>query len=318
MAITKMISEVFEEVKNLETDDDKIKTLQRYKKQAMIDILYLALSDVEFTFTRDTLPEYTPDNEPIPFNPLNMYKSYKTLRHFRKDFPRTSPMTTDNMKRVFYSQVSGLAKSEAELFCKVLCKDFDYFTIDIALEAYPELKSMIKRGNDRVSQLALQTAKQKAHLLAVEDEKKEKEEQELKAAEKSLRDKLEKDIEDKRKLLLEQEKHILAEKELKERQAQDKLDTAAAAAAEKLLSKEELAQKARDDDEAENKLAKDIKKKRKKSRKKPRKKKPTKKPVDLTPDVIEGLDNKDIIKENSPTPYLNGTDFNAPKYEEDK
>lgn len=137
MSAEKLYSEIFEEIENATTKEERIRILRANYHPCLRDFLIMAYNpnivfDVE-------VPNYRPAPEPAGLNYTYLDMEVPKLYRFIKDHPRRAANLSEKKKKQILTVVlEALHKDEAAILVSVIKKQFKVknLTVKLIQEAY--------------------------------------------------------------------------------------------------------------------------------------------------------------------------------------
>lgn len=137
----KLISEIFDEIKQRTTKEDVIAVLRYNSSWALREVLKDTFHpNIQFVFSE--IPEYTPLDAPVAMGYTTIAQELDRAYLFQVNNPKVSPNLTLEKKKIILIQIlEALDKGEAEIFANMILKDqkIPGLTYEVVKEAFPDL-----------------------------------------------------------------------------------------------------------------------------------------------------------------------------------
>ena len=129
-----MISEIFQQVSQAQTENEKINILRKNYSPALEDVLHWAYDPNIVFFTRTT-PPYTPDQSPEGLSLTSLYSEHKRFYMFLKN----SRIDSSRKNVLLIQMLESLGDKEAKILEQVINKNISCISKELAEKAYPGL-----------------------------------------------------------------------------------------------------------------------------------------------------------------------------------
>ena len=154
--MTKFLSEIFTEVKNAPSTEQKIALLRKHEKTDIGKLLLMALSmtyNSRYQFYTNVIPPYTPDEAPLGLNPSTLYHVLSDLKHIFKGSKRDN----GGKEGLLISFYCSMHRNECEVLSGIITKDLTHLGIseELVKQAFPGLL----HENENFIQKAVQSVK---------------------------------------------------------------------------------------------------------------------------------------------------------------
>lgn len=138
---TKAIYEIFDEIENAKTKDEKLRILVNNSSWALRSTLK-GIFDPNVKFVFDKIPDYTPSLDPVGLSPTSLHQELTRAYLFEVGNPNVAPTLT--MKRrteILIQMLEALEAKEAKVLESILMKKTKVKGLNYALvkEAFPFL-----------------------------------------------------------------------------------------------------------------------------------------------------------------------------------
>jgi hypothetical protein len=139
--ITRLYSEVLNEIRQTKTEEQKIELLRENKTEGLIKIFQLGFGKLNTPY-RNGVPAYKPDDSPYGFSYTTLQKELHRLPYFYETKLLIQNERLRNQK--LKNMLEMLHFSEASLLENILTQKMDiYIDKNIVLKAFPELEKDI-------------------------------------------------------------------------------------------------------------------------------------------------------------------------------
>ena len=136
--VTRLYSEILNEVRQAKTREEKIKLLTENKNEDMHIIFKLSYGNLDSPY-RNNVPEYTPDDSPQGMSYTSLHHQIPRLKYFfnSKFLIENEDFRTKKLKNI----LEMMHFSESALLENIFNKNLDSYGIDknMIIEVYPEL-----------------------------------------------------------------------------------------------------------------------------------------------------------------------------------
>ena len=139
--ITRLYSEVLNEVRQAKTEEEKIALLQENKSEILLNIFKYGFGNMQSPY-QNGVPKYKPDDSPYGFSYSSLQKEFHRLQYFynTKFLIENEKLRDQKLRNI----LEILHFSEAALLENIFTKKMDtYVSKDIVLKAFPELQGEI-------------------------------------------------------------------------------------------------------------------------------------------------------------------------------
>jgi hypothetical protein len=136
--ITRLYSEVLNEVRQAKTEEEKLQLLIENKSEVLIDIFKYGFGNLDSPY-RNGVPQYTPDDSPYGYSYSTLQKEFHRLSYFfnTKFLISNEKLRDQKLKNI----LEMLHFSEAALLENIFTKKLDnYVSKELVIKAYPELE----------------------------------------------------------------------------------------------------------------------------------------------------------------------------------
>jgi len=138
---TKAIYEIFEEIENAGSKDERLNILRKNVSWALRSTLKGAFDpNVKFVF--DKMPDYTPSLDPPGLSQTSLHQELTRAYMFEVGNPRVAPtLTLKRRTEILTQMLEALEAKEAEVLIGILTKKLKVKGLSYALvkEAFPDL-----------------------------------------------------------------------------------------------------------------------------------------------------------------------------------
>lgn len=137
---TLFVSEVFDNIDNLKTDDEKAAWLVKNHSKALETVLFYMFSNT-VEFYRNSPPAYKPNTVPVDLGHATLDMALDRVYLFILGHPKTSPNLTSTKKDILLIQLlESMSWKEAEVFIRMITKKAPIgLNEQIVRKAYPKL-----------------------------------------------------------------------------------------------------------------------------------------------------------------------------------
>lgn len=138
----KLISEIFDEIKQRESKEDKIAVLRYNSSWALRNVLK-GTFDPNIKFVINWVPSsYVPNDAPDGLGYTTIAQELGRAYLFELDNPKVSPsLTLERKEQLLVQILEALEKTEADVYMNMILKDqkVEGLTYEIVKEAFPDL-----------------------------------------------------------------------------------------------------------------------------------------------------------------------------------
>lgn len=138
----KLISEIFDEIKQRESKEDKIAVLRYNSSWALRNVLK-GTFDPNIKFVINWVPSsYVPNDAPNGLGYTTIAQELGRAYLFELDNPKVSPsLTLERKEQLLVQILEALEKTEADVYMNMILKDqkVEGLTYEIVKEAFPDL-----------------------------------------------------------------------------------------------------------------------------------------------------------------------------------
>lgn len=138
----KLISEIFDEIKQRESKEDKIAVLRYNSSWALRNVLKRTF-DPNIKFVINRVPSfYVPNDAPDGLGYTTIAQELDRAYLFELDNPKVSPnLTLERKEQLLVQILEALEKTEADVYMNMILKDqkVEGLTYEIVKEAFPDL-----------------------------------------------------------------------------------------------------------------------------------------------------------------------------------
>lgn len=131
-----LISEVFEQVSQANTEEQKISVLRKHYSPALEDVIQWAYNPNVTLFTND-IPPYTPDQSPDGLAVTSLYSEHKRFYMFLNE----SRINSDRKTILLIQMLEALSSNEAKILESVIKRNIPSVSKSLAEKAYPGIFS---------------------------------------------------------------------------------------------------------------------------------------------------------------------------------
>lgn len=138
---TKAIYEIFEEIENAGSKEDRLRILRNNTSWALRSTLKGAF-DPNVRFVFDKMPDYTPSLDPPGLSQTSLHQELTRCYLFEVGNPKVVPTLTEKRKReILLQMLEALEAKEAKVLEGILTKKLKVKGLNYALvkEAFPDL-----------------------------------------------------------------------------------------------------------------------------------------------------------------------------------
>jgi hypothetical protein len=131
----KLISEILNELRNLQTKQEKIQHLRQNKSAPLIFLMKCAFTT---KFDKVTyIPKYEVDDSPAGYSYTSLYKTWKNIPYF---FEKKEGAELEKQKKKLLILLESLHWTESALVENILTKNLEALPIDLQTmkEAFPK------------------------------------------------------------------------------------------------------------------------------------------------------------------------------------
>lgn len=137
----KLIHEIFDEIKNRTSPEDRVNILKFNDTWQLRQVL-VGTFHPNVQFVIDKVPYYKPSDAPVGMGYTTIANELKRAYVFERGNPKVNPNLSQKRKELLLAQIlESLEAKEAEVFVNMLLKDqrVPGLTYDIVKEAFPDL-----------------------------------------------------------------------------------------------------------------------------------------------------------------------------------
>lgn len=131
-----LISEVFQEVSQASTEEQKVSLLRKHYSPAMEDVIQWAYNSNITLFTTE-IPPYTPDQSPDGLALTSLYSEHKRFYMFLND----TRINSDRKTILLIQMLEALSLNEAKILEGIIKRNIPSVSKSLAEKAYPGIFS---------------------------------------------------------------------------------------------------------------------------------------------------------------------------------
>lgn len=131
-----LISEIFQQISQADTEEQKISLLRKNYSPAMEDVLQWAYNPNIKLFTKE-IPPYTPDQSPDGLAVTSLYSEHKRFYMFLND----TKINTDRKIILLIQMLEAVSSNEAKVLENIIKKNIPDLSKSLVEKAYPGIFS---------------------------------------------------------------------------------------------------------------------------------------------------------------------------------